>query len=129
MPNVLIPNTLRNAAVMPLPRQRLASAKKNGLKKIKMLSFFTLTYFARIKYQILFHFHSPFTMKITFFSTQPYDKEFFVKHNEDFGYQLEFVDAGLDEKTAELVKKSEAVCVFVNDKVNREVIEALHRKG
>ncbi len=68
-------------------------------------------------------------MKITFFSTQPYDKEFFTKHNEDFGFELLFIEAELDEKTVDLVKKSEAVCVFVNDKVNSEVIECLASKG
>lgn len=68
-------------------------------------------------------------MKITFFSTQPYDKEFFNKHNNEFGYQLEFVEASLDEKTVDLVKKSIAVCVFVNDKVTKEVIECLAQKG
>lgn len=66
---------------------------------------------------------------ITFFSTQPYDKEFFIKHNEDFGFQLEFIEAALDEKTVDLIKKSEAVCVFVNDRVNKEVIECLASKG
>jgi D-lactate dehydrogenase len=68
-------------------------------------------------------------MKITFFSTQPYDKEFFIKHNEDFNYQLEFIEAALDEVTVDLVKKSEAVCVFVNDKVTKKVIECLALKG
>jgi D-lactate dehydrogenase len=67
-------------------------------------------------------------MKITFFSTQPYDKEYFIKHNKD-DFQFEFIDAGLDEKTADLVKKSEAVCVFVNDKVTRAVIECLAARG
>lgn len=68
-------------------------------------------------------------MKITFFSTQPYDKEFFIKYNADFGFQLEFIEAGLDENTVELVKKSEVVCVFVNDKVNRKIIACLAVKG
>lgn len=67
-------------------------------------------------------------MKITFFSTQPYDKEFFIKHNADFGFQLEFIEAELDEKTVDLVKKSVAVCVFVNDKVSKEVIKCLAEK-
>lgn len=66
---------------------------------------------------------------ITFFSTQPYDKEFFLKHNEDFGFRLEFIEAGLNEQTADLIKKSEAVCVFVNDRVNKKVIECLASKG
>jgi D-lactate dehydrogenase len=68
-------------------------------------------------------------MKITFFSTQPYDKEFFTKHNSQFGYTLEFLETGLDEKTVDLVKKSNAICVFVNDKVNRRVIECLAANG
>ncbi|MCW3115689.1 MAG: 2-hydroxyacid dehydrogenase [Segetibacter sp.] len=68
-------------------------------------------------------------MKITFFSTQPYDKDFFNRHNKDFGFSFEFLETGLDEKTVELVKKSVAVCVFVNDKVNRAVIERLAAAG
>jgi D-lactate dehydrogenase len=68
-------------------------------------------------------------MKITFYSTQPYDKEFFIKHNSSFGYELEFLETGLTEKTVELVNQSVAVCAFVNDKVNRTVIESLAAKG
>jgi D-lactate dehydrogenase len=68
-------------------------------------------------------------MKVTFFSTQPYDREFFIKHNTGFGCELEFLETGLNEKTADLVKNSVAVCVFVNDKVNREVIVCLAAKG
>lgn len=68
-------------------------------------------------------------MKITFFSTQPYDKEFFIKHNGDFDFELEFIEAGLDEKTVNLVTNSVAVCVFVNDKVSKEVIECLAENG
>ncbi len=68
-------------------------------------------------------------MKVTFFSTQPYDKEFFTTYNTDFGFQLEFIEGALDENTVDLVKKSIAVCVFVNDKVNRKVIECLAGKG
>ena len=68
-------------------------------------------------------------MKITFFSTQPYDKDFFIANNETYGFKLEFIEAELDENTVGLVKKSEAICVFVNDKVNRSVIECLAAKG
>ena len=73
---------------------------------------------------------APFKAKIiTFFSTQPYDREFFIKENTDFGFQLDFIEAALDETTVDLVKKSEAVCVFVNDKVDKDVIECLSAKG
>lgn len=68
-------------------------------------------------------------MKITFFSTQPYDREFFIRHNQHFGYTLEFLEIGLDEKTAGLVKNSDAVCVFVNDIVDKTVLETLAAKG
>ncbi len=68
-------------------------------------------------------------MKITFFSTQPYDKEFFLKHNSSYNFELEFIEATLDEKTVELIKNSLAVCVFVNDIVSKKVIDGLAEKG
>ncbi|HVG42174.1 MAG TPA: 2-hydroxyacid dehydrogenase [Chitinophagaceae bacterium] len=68
-------------------------------------------------------------MKITFFSSQPYDKEFFVRHNTDYRYELEFLEAALDEKTVELITDSLAVCVFVNDAVNDKVISRLAERG
>lgn len=68
-------------------------------------------------------------MKITFFSTQPYDKEFFIRHNSDHHFTLEFLEAALNEKTVELIKDSLAVCVFVNDVVSKKVIECLAEKG
>ncbi|MDB5192028.1 MAG: 2-hydroxyacid dehydrogenase [Segetibacter sp.] len=67
-------------------------------------------------------------MKITFFSTQPYDRSFFIEHNS-YNFQLEFHEAALDEVTVDLVKKSEAVCVFVNDIVDAKVIKCLAEKG
>ncbi len=68
-------------------------------------------------------------MKITFFSTQLYDQNFFIKHNAGYGFELEFIEAGLEEKTVELVNGSLAVCVFVNDIVSKKVIERLAAKG
>ena len=67
-------------------------------------------------------------MKITFFSTQPYDRSFFIEHNS-YNLKLEFHEAALDEVTVDLVKKSDAVCVFVNDVVDAKVIECLAAKG
>ncbi|NNV55908.1 2-hydroxyacid dehydrogenase [Limnovirga soli] len=68
-------------------------------------------------------------MKITFFSTQPYDKAFFTRVNQTYGFELEFVEAQLNSTTANLVNNSTAVCVFVNDKVDKAVIEQLAAKG
>ena len=64
-------------------------------------------------------------MKITFFSTQPYDKEFFNRYNDSFGFQLDFFEMQLNAQTVHLVDKADAVCVFVNDVVNEAVIEQL----
>ena len=67
-------------------------------------------------------------MKITFFSTQPYDKEFFNRYNDSFGFQLEFFEMQLNAQTVYLVDKADAVCVFVNDVLNEAVIEQLSVK-
>ncbi len=68
-------------------------------------------------------------MKITFFSTQPYDKEFFNASNVDYGFDLEFHKSALDEMNAQSVTGSVAVCLFVNDACNASVIEKLAARG
>ncbi len=67
-------------------------------------------------------------MKITFFSTKPYDKEFFKKENEKFGFELEFYETHLGPHIANVIDNTDAVCVFVNDKVSAEVIKELATK-
>lgn len=64
-------------------------------------------------------------MNIAFFSAQPYDKLFFTTHNETYGFSFEFYEASLSLQTVSLAKNMDAVCVFVNDKVDAEVIEKL----
>lgn len=68
-------------------------------------------------------------MKITFFSTQPYDKEFFNRYNDSFGFELDFFETQLNLQTANLIDKADAVCVFVNDLVTETVIEQLALKN
>lgn len=68
-------------------------------------------------------------MTVTFFSTQPYDKTFFDSHNRDFGFTLKFLEVQLNEQTVSLATGSEAVCVFVNDRVNEAVIQQLAAQG
>jgi len=68
-------------------------------------------------------------MNITFFSTQPYDKTFFENHNKDFGFTLSFLEVQLNEQTVSLAAAAEAVCVFVNDRVNETVISQLAQQG
>ncbi|ALU26066.1 2-hydroxyacid dehydrogenase [Myroides odoratimimus] len=68
-------------------------------------------------------------MKIAFFSTQPYDVTFFDKENKQFGFELEYFETGLDEQTVNVITEgTDVVCVFVNDKVDAEVISNLAKK-
>lgn len=68
-------------------------------------------------------------MKIAFFSTQVYDKQFFNEHNASFGFEMDYFEAPLTMQTIELVNRAEVVCVFVNDVLNEELIAALAKKN
>lgn len=68
-------------------------------------------------------------MKIAFFSTQPYDRQFFDRENLDGKFTLSYYEAHLEPKVVQAVENVDAVCVFVNDNMNREVIEVLASKG
>ena len=63
-------------------------------------------------------------MKIAFFSTKSYDKEYFIQYN-GFSHELSFFETRLNENTVKLCEGHQAVCVFVHDVVNSQVIEAL----
>lgn len=68
-------------------------------------------------------------MKIAFFSAKPYDKEFFNKENENFGFEFVFYETHLGPHIVNAIEDEDAVCVFVNDRLNREVIAVLAKKG
>jgi len=68
-------------------------------------------------------------MKITFFSTQPYDKQFFNQYNDSFGFELEYFETQLTLQTVSLIDNAIAICVFVNDKADAAVIKLLAAKG
>jgi len=68
-------------------------------------------------------------MRIAFFSTQAYDREFFELVNGDGIFTFEFYDTHLGPHIVNVVENVDAVCVFVNDRVNREVVEVLANKG
>ena len=66
-------------------------------------------------------------MKIAFFSTQPYDKEYFERYNTQ--HEIVFFEARLNEQTVSLAKDCNAVCAFVNDQLNAAVLNALKEIG
>lgn len=65
--------------------------------------------------------------KIAFFSTQSYDRRFF--ENSTDSHTFDFFETRLNIKTAGLAKGFDGVCVFVNDKVNPEVLKMLSEMG
>ncbi|HWU95057.1 MAG TPA: 2-hydroxyacid dehydrogenase [Sphingomonas sp.] len=68
-------------------------------------------------------------MRIAVFNTKPYDRRFLGEANAAFGHDLHFLEPRLEPATAALAAGHQAVCVFVNDVVNAEVLEALAGQG
>ena len=68
-------------------------------------------------------------MKIAFYDTKPYDKIWFEPLSEQYGHKIKFLEHKLNADTAVLADGCEAVCVFVNDEINSEVIDALYSNG
>ncbi len=68
-------------------------------------------------------------MKIAFFSTQKYDRDFFLKENDRFNFDLVFFEVHLKLDTLELAKGYEVICVFVNDKIDQAMLKELQRNG
>ncbi len=68
-------------------------------------------------------------MKVAFFDTKPYDKIWFDRLCESYGHTIKYFDYHLNEDTAVLASGFDAVCVFVNDTVSREVVGILCENG
>lgn len=68
-------------------------------------------------------------MKIVFYSAQIYDKSFFDSANRHFDFSLSFLEAALRLETVSLAKGADAVCVFVNDRLDEACLSALKEVG
>ena len=68
---------------------------------------------------------------IAVFSTQEYDKYFLDKNKVNARYQcqINYFKVKLTSESADLAKGAKIVCVFVNDQVNKEVIDKLYNGG
>ncbi len=64
-------------------------------------------------------------MKFAFFDSKPYDTPSFIEYGKKADITFKFYDTKLSEDTVKLAKGYDGVCVFVNDTVNKEVIDAL----
>jgi len=68
-------------------------------------------------------------MRTAVFSTKGYDRESFDQVNGGFGHELVFFKPNLSKETAPLAHGFPAVCAFVNDDLNTEVLEDLAKHG
>lgn len=68
-------------------------------------------------------------MKVTFYGRKPYDEIWFGPLSKEYGVDVHFVEAALNEETLVLAQGSEAVCIFVNDPVNASMIDKMHAMG
>ena len=68
-------------------------------------------------------------MKIAFYDTKPYDEHSFGEVNESFGFDIRYYKGHLNKNNVMLTKDTEAVCIFVNDIADAEVIRSLADNG
>lgn len=68
-------------------------------------------------------------MRISVFSTRPYDRLFLTRANDAGRHQLDFHESSLDADSAAAADGAQAVCAFVNDRLDAGVLQRLHAGG
>lgn len=67
-------------------------------------------------------------MIVSFFDTKPYDRESFTECAVP-GVEYRFFESRLTKDTVKLAEGSDAVCLFVNDTADKDVIDSLYAMG
>ncbi len=67
--------------------------------------------------------------KIFFYDAKPYDQQFFDEAKKKFGFEIQYCKAHLNRETVPLAKGFDVVCAFVNDVIDKKVIETLKQNG
>lgn len=65
------------------------------------------------------------TKKVILFSSKPYEKNFFDQVNKEFNFEIYYVEEKLNKNTMFICKNYDAVCVFVHDIIDKEVLKFL----
>ena len=68
-------------------------------------------------------------IKVAFYDAKAYDMPSFEKYGQMHDVQFRFLETKLNGDTVELAKDCDAVCVFVNDSVDKKVIDRLYDLG
>jgi D-lactate dehydrogenase len=64
-------------------------------------------------------------MRIAVFSAKSYDIEYLTPESEKYNFGADYFEVPLNRRTAKLATGADAVCAFVNDKLNRDTLTAL----
>ena len=65
-------------------------------------------------------------MKIAFYSTKPYDRIWIEPLGKEYGFDIHFIEAACNQETVFMARGYDAICIFVNDHVNADMIEELY---
>jgi D-lactate dehydrogenase len=68
-------------------------------------------------------------MKISFFSTQKYERPIFDQINQLYHHEINYYDFHLNSESISAIAPTEAVCCFVNDFIDAKVIDGLYERG
>ena len=68
-------------------------------------------------------------MEIAIFSSTPYERRYLEEANANGHHKLNYFEVPLTIESAGLATGYPAVCIFVNDRADAAVLEALHKNG
>ncbi len=68
-------------------------------------------------------------MKVAFFDTHPFERDYFEVQNASHGHQIEYFEPRLTPATASLAVGHTAVCSFANDHLDRDALMRLKDAG
>lgn len=68
-------------------------------------------------------------MRIAFYDTKPYDRTWFDAYAADYEAELFYLEERLSPQTVKEAEGCDAICIFVNDDCNRQVVQKLASFG
>ena len=68
-------------------------------------------------------------IKVAFFDTKDYDRKLFDEYNKNYNYEITYYESKLSIETVHLAKGHDVVCIFVNDKADKPVLDKLNGYG
>lgn len=112
--------------VMNMTKQqqyRLVKSSELNIPAFNSLAYTSKNYFGRMQ--------ATQVKKVAFFGAKPYDVKSFNEVNGSMASQVDitYIPEDLDLSNAQQAAGHEAVCIFVNDKCNKDVIKKLSDNG